>query len=50
MPNRKHLWLLSRTPMIDATTRQPFLDTAVQEGYDLTDLITARHSLIGAMA
>ena len=49
-PNRKYLWLLARTPTIDATTRQSFLATAVQEGYDLAELITARHSLIGAMA
>jgi len=49
-PNRKHLWLLSRTPTIDATTRSSFLDTAVQEGYDLAELITARHSRVAAMA
>jgi len=49
-PNRKHLWLLSRSPTLDATTRRSFLDTAAQEGYDLAELITARHGLIGAMA
>lgn len=48
--DRKHLWLLSRTPTIDATTRRSFLETAVVEGYDLAELITARHSLIGAAA
>ena len=42
-PNRKYLWLLARTPMIDAATRRSFLDTAVQEGYDLGDLIETSH-------
>lgn len=48
--NRKHLWLLSRTPTLDATTRGSFLDTAVREGYDLAKLIATRHSLVGALA
>jgi len=42
-PNRKYLWLLARTPMIDAATRRSFLDTAVQEGYDLGELIETSH-------
>jgi len=48
--NRKHLWLLSRTPTLAAATRRSFLDTAVREGYNLAELITTRHSLVGAMA
>ncbi|HEY6942082.1 lipocalin family protein [Dokdonella sp.] len=42
-PNRKYLWLLSRTPSIEAATRRSFLDTAVQEGYDLAELIMTPH-------
>jgi apolipoprotein D and lipocalin family protein len=34
---------LSRTPTIEATTRQSFLDTAVQEGFDLAELISTPH-------
>ncbi|HEU4665538.1 MAG TPA: lipocalin family protein [Dokdonella sp.] len=47
-PNRKYLWLLSRTPTIEPATRRSFLDTAVQEGYDLGELITTPHR--GAVA
>lgn len=42
-PNRKHLWLLSRAPTIDAATRSAFLETAVEQGYDLGELITTPH-------
>ena len=42
-PNRKHLWLLSRAPTIDVATRSAFLETAVEEGYDLRELITTPH-------
>ncbi|TCO40008.1 apolipoprotein D and lipocalin family protein [Dokdonella fugitiva] len=42
-PDRRHLWLLSRTPTIDPATRSAFLDTAVQQGYDLDGLITTPH-------
>lgn len=42
-PNRKYLWLLARTPMLDAATRQSFLDTAAEQGFELGQLIQARH-------
>jgi apolipoprotein D and lipocalin family protein len=42
-PDRKHLWLLSRTPTPDASTRQSFLDTAAQQGFELGELIHVRH-------
>lgn len=43
-PNRKYLWLLSRAPSIDPNTRQSFLDTAVQQGFELSALIdTPQH-------
>lgn len=48
--NRKHLWLLARTPTIDPATRRAFLDTALQEGYDLAALITTPHHGIAAAA
>ena len=38
-PNRKYLWLLARTPTIEPERRQAFLDTAVQQGFDLDALI-----------
>jgi len=38
-PNRKYLWLLARTPAIEPERRQAFLDTAVQQGFDLDALI-----------
>lgn len=44
-PNRKHLWLLSRTPAIDPATRAAFLDTAASQGFDLHELIdTPQHA------
>lgn len=42
-PDRKYLWLLSRSPALDATTQDDFLATATEKGYDLTDLIHAKH-------
>ena len=42
-PNRKYLWLLARTPHPDATTRQSFLDTAAQQGFELGALVFPRH-------
>ena len=43
-PNRKYLWLLSRTPDLDAATRDDFLATARGQGYDLGELIDTRHT------
>jgi apolipoprotein D and lipocalin family protein len=43
-PDRKYLWLLSRSPGLDAATREDFLGTARAQGYDLADLIHAKHS------
>jgi apolipoprotein D and lipocalin family protein len=38
-PNRKYLWLLSRTPTVSAEVREELLAKARQQGYDTTRLI-----------
>lgn len=42
-PNRKYLWLLSRTPQMDEQTYQTYLAQAKAQGYDLSDLIQTSH-------
>ncbi len=43
-PSNKYLWLLSRTPTIDEATYQSYLETAKQQGYDLSELIKTPHT------
>lgn len=43
-PDRKYLWLLSRTPSLDAATRAEYLAEAERQGFDLTRLIVPRHT------
>ncbi|MDN5780891.1 MAG: lipocalin family protein [Luteimonas sp.] len=43
-PDRKYLWLLSRQPMLDESTKQDFLAHARQQGFDLADLIHTPHT------
>ena len=43
-PDRKYLWVLSRTPVMDETTIQGILDRAKGKGYDLTGLIRTQHT------
>jgi apolipoprotein D and lipocalin family protein len=43
-PDRRYLWLLSRTPQLDANIRDDFLSTARANGYDLADLIHTKHT------
>lgn len=38
-PDRKYLWILSRTPQIDSTTYQNYLKTAQQQGYNTSNII-----------
>lgn len=38
-PDRENLWLLSRTPEVDAATRERLLEEARQRGYPLDELI-----------
>jgi apolipoprotein D and lipocalin family protein len=43
-PGCRYLWLLSRTPQLDAATRDDYLATARAQGYDLSDLVRTPHS------
>jgi len=43
-PDRKNLWVLSREPILDATTLQEYLGEATRQGFDLAKLITPRHT------
>lgn len=43
-PDRKYLWLLSRTPSLDAATRAEYLAEAERQGFDLTRLIVPHHT------
>ncbi|MGP0171851.1 lipocalin family protein [Pseudomonas sp. NCHU5208] len=38
-PERKYLWLLSRTPEVDQATRDKLLSVAREQGYDTSELI-----------
>jgi apolipoprotein D and lipocalin family protein len=38
-PNRKYLWVLSRTPSMDETALQRILEQVRERGYDLTGLL-----------
>lgn len=42
-PDRKYLWLLSRTPVMDSATYTAYLDKAKAEGYQLDGLIKTKH-------
>lgn len=47
-PDRKYLWLLSRTPTVSKAVREELLAKAQQQGYDTTKLIwRAKDSEIG---
>jgi|SRR5689334_16945334 len=43
-PNRRYLWLLSRTPDIDEATYQRFILIAKQLGFQVSDLIRTRRA------
>lgn len=38
-PDRKYLWVLSRTPKLDDTTYEKLISTAVAQGFDVTRLV-----------
>ena len=42
-PNKKYLWLLSRSPTLDPAIATEFLDHAKNQGYNLSDLIYTKH-------
>ncbi len=43
-PDRRFLWILSRTPQLDDTTYERLVKRAQQLGYPVTDLIRAKRS------
>jgi apolipoprotein D and lipocalin family protein len=43
-PDRKYLWILSRQPQLAEATKAEYLDEARRQGFDLTNLITPRHT------
>ncbi|WP_107993169.1 lipocalin family protein [Neisseria elongata] len=42
-PDRKYLWILSRTPNMDEAVYQAYLQQAIAQGYDLSGLIRTKH-------
>lgn len=43
-PDRKYLWILSRTPQIDESVYQAYLKLAAEQGYDLSELIRTKQN------
>lgn len=43
-PSRDYLWLLAREPHLETREETPFLETAVELGYDLSKLIRPQQS------
>ena len=43
-PDRKYLWVLSRTPTLPRATLDGILERAKAQGYDLSDLVLTRHT------
>lgn len=43
-PDRRYLWLLSRTPNLDRTVQDHYLAAARLQGFDLTHLIHTPHT------
>jgi apolipoprotein D and lipocalin family protein len=43
-PDRKNLWVLHRSAQLDAATLDEYLGEARRQGFDLTELITPRHT------
>jgi apolipoprotein D and lipocalin family protein len=43
-PDRKYLWLLSRTPALPQAARDEYLLAARGQGFDLSRLITPKHT------
>lgn len=43
-PNRDYLWVLAREPMVPPEKLEEYLSEARRQGFDLTGLITPRHT------
>jgi len=48
-PNRKYLWVLSRSPKLPSDQLDRALETAASQGFDLTQLVYTRHGRTSAM-
>lgn len=44
-PDRKYMWVLSRTPAMEETTIQGILDRVKQKAYDLTALVRTKQTV-----
>ncbi len=42
-PDRKYLWILSRTPQLDAATYQRLTEAARSQGFDVSKLLLTKH-------
>ncbi len=42
-PNRKYLWILSRTPELDREVYEQLVERAAKQGYDVSRLIVTGH-------
>ncbi|MDM1761129.1 lipocalin family protein, partial [Acinetobacter sp. 251-1] len=42
-PNKKYLWVLSRTPQLDQSILDEYLNYAKTLGYELNDIIYTQH-------
>ncbi len=47
-PDRKYLWILSRTPQIGADTYQHILKTIEEHGYDVSKIVKTEQSAVPA--
>lgn len=45
-PSHRYLWLLSRTPDMDEAVIEDYLNTAKAQGYDLSELIRTKHTIV----
>ena len=48
-PNRKYLWVLSRSPQLPGDQLDRALEAAASQGFDLTQLVYTRHGRASAM-
>ena len=44
-PNRKYLWILSRTPQMDDSLFSQLIESVKSKGFDVSKLIITRHKL-----
>ncbi|MFT4021494.1 MAG: lipocalin family protein [Acinetobacter sp.] len=44
-PSKRYLWILSRSPTLDSKTYQSYLETAKQQGFDISKLIVTPQNM-----